>query len=211
MATKTFKVPSFTSYVPNNAFATYLFPSSSSNNIPSYTGLTLYAVSNSSGKYFLTNYAQQGSCYRSNGFMSYTNFKWMVDNDYFDNINISDYSSSDQFILYFPMDYYYSDNYTFRGIVDVRNPIVYKISDSITTSLYCENGAYNFHSAGYFESKITFTYEESTGGGESSGGGSTVVDSSSISNAILMIPATLIVISLFSIIYRMFINRRTRG
>lgn len=54
-----------------------------------------------------------------------------------------------------------------------------------------------------------FTYSVSSGSDDSGSGGST--DISPLVPAILMIPATIIVVCFFSVIYKMFMNRKVRG
>lgn len=56
-----------------------------------------------------------------------------------------------------------------------------------------------------------YTIEESSGGESSGGESSDPTDMSGVISAILMIPAVLIVIAAFSVIYRIFINRRVRA
>lgn len=96
-------------------------------------------------------------------------------------------NTTDDFILVFPADvvgnYYY---------VKVNKPVFLPANSSCST----------LSSSTAFP---VYEYEQS----ESTGGGST--DISPLIPAILMIPATIIVFGMFSIIYRMFINRRVRG
>lgn len=54
-----------------------------------------------------------------------------------------------------------------------------------------------------------FSYSVSSGSDDSGSGGST--DISPLIPAILMIPATIIVVCFFSVIYKMFMNRKVRG
>lgn len=100
-----------------------------------------------------------------------------------------------------------NDSSYFYGTVDFRNPI-FKDSPVVNscsnyTTISISNGVNNVRLYN------SYSYSVNDSGGDSGGGGST--DINSLIPAILMIPATIIVISFFSIIYRMFINRRIRG
>lgn len=95
-------------------------------------------------------------------------------------------NTTDNFILVFPTDLVNSYRY-----VKVNNPEFIPADSSCSTLTY-------------ISAFPIYEYEES-----SSGGGST--DISPLIPAILMIPATIIVVCFFSVIYKMFINRRIRG
>lgn len=94
-------------------------------------------------------------------------------------------------------------NLTTRFYTDFRKPVVSTANQMKTlcssTMTYSGN---NTNTSRYIINK----FEISSGSNESSS-----CDISPLIPAILMIPATLIVIACFSIIYRMFINRRVRG
>lgn len=183
-------------YIP---FASF----SNSNNqwyftIPSTTLLPVYdpywaIVKDSSEKYYLMPFANGTSYVCSNiSTRTLTNFE---SSGFFD--DSIDFTSGDS--VYFELD----TVGTSRFSTDFRKPVVSNVNDmkTLCNSVVTYTGN-NTNSGRLIINK--FVIQES-----SPSGGST--DITPLIPAILMIPATLIVLGMFSIIYRMFINRRVRG
>lgn len=185
-------------YIP---FATY---SSSTNQyyltIPNSSLLPVYdpywaVVKDSSDNYYLMPFNGSGFTCSNITTKSLT----LMENSGFYDESI-DFSSGDSF--YYELSNIDS-NLTTRFYTDFRKPVVSTANDMKTfcSSITTFSGN-NTNTSRYIINK--FEIEQS-----SNSGGST--DITPLIPAILMIPATLIVLGMFSIIYRMFINRRIRG
>ena len=185
-------------YIP---FATY---SSSTNQyyltIPSSSLLPVYdpywaVVKDSSDNYYLMPFNGTFSSCSSITTKSLT----LMENSGFYDESI-DFSSGDSF--YYELTNI-DTNLATRFYTDFRKPVVSTANEmrSLCSSITTFSGG-NTNTSRYIINK----FEISSGSSESSS-----CDISPLIPAILMIPATLIVIACFSIIYRMFINRRVRG
>lgn len=136
----------------------------------------------------------------SSGYSYFANqitFNW---SDYFYS-DEPDWSSGSNFFLYFPATF---DSSLRILEVDVCN-LQHKVfnSSDISTSNYS-----NLAGSSIVEIHTFCSLDISD---SDSSGGSINFDDSNIVSSILFIPATLIVLSFFAVIYKIFINRRTRG
>lgn len=130
----------------------------------------------------------------------YTAFKENM-SDYFDNLPESYYDLPFNSFIAFPLNEV-NNNGVWEYQVDVRNPVFLNYNQNLCTSLRDD---WNLVPV------INYTVEIEDSGSGGGISGDINLNSEDIVNAILVIPATLIVISFFLIIYRMFINRRVRG
>ena len=116
--------------------------------------------------------------------------------DYY-NVDTSswDYNLSYNYSIYFPASISSYNSYVYE--VDVSHP-VFDVRDSVASKCSSVVSYYSY----YLVPKVSISVSDS--GGSSS-------DFTPVVSAILMIPATLIVLSCFFIIYRMFMNRKLRA
>lgn len=164
--------------------------------IPTNTLLPQYdynwaIVQDSSQNYYLMPFTGGFTC----SYVSTRSLNLLESSGWFD--DSIDFTSGDSF--YFPLDLISTGRFS----TDFRKPIVSTVSDMQTLC----NSVTTYTGGNSTASRLIinkFEIQEST-----PSGGST--DITPLIPAILMIPATLIVLGMFSIIYRMFINRRIRG
>lgn len=182
----------------SNQFFLTGFPTSS--NLPT-SNAPWAVVSDSNGDWYLMPFNYSGfQCSNINSISGITYFS-SYQPDFFD--SSVDFSSGETFYYKLtPLFSSYSSSNA-RWSTDFRKPIVDTVANAKTLCssvyTYSNNTSLNRFIINYVE------IPENSG----SSGGST--DISPLIPAILMIPATLIILGMFSIIYRMFINRRIRG
>ena len=113
--------------------------------------------------------------------------------DYY-NVDTSswDYNLSNSYSIYFPASVSSYNSYVYE--VDVSNP-VFDVRDFVASKCSSVVSYYSY----YLVPKVSVSVPDSIG------------SSPDLTIPILMIPATLIVLSCFSIIYRMFMNRKMRA
>lgn len=139
-------------------------------------------------------------------------WQWLKDHNFInpDTIDPTSYGYSNFFFAYKldPIDVRYIDNSTSQGkfYIDTYNPI---IGPDINT-LTCTSKTWyqNSISQTYFQFTTSYDLDVADSGGN---GGDTTIDATGLAPAILMIPATLIILAFFSVIYKMFMNRKMRG
>lgn len=137
-------------------------------------------------------------------------WQWLKDHHFLnpDTTDPTSYGYSNFFIAYnlTPIDTRYIDNSTSQGkfYIDTYNPVIGPDINTLTCSSKTWYG--NSISNNYFQFTTSYDLEV-----VDSGGGDTTIDATGLAPAILMIPATLIILAFFSVIYKMFMNRKMRG
>lgn len=159
-------------------------------------------TTDSNGDWYLMPFNYSGfQCSNINsisGLSNYSNFQ----PEFFD--SSIDFSSGDTFYYKLtPLFTSYSSSNA-RWTTDFRKPIV----DSVANVQSLCSGVYTY-SNNTATSRFIINYVELPDDSGSGSGGST--DITPLIPAILMIPATLLVISFFKIIFNMFMNKKVRG
>lgn len=208
MATKTFN--NIQIYKSGSTRYSYtMFPSgytiSNGDTIPTAPISGVGLIQDAEGNKYFTNNGGSSSCNLTT--FPYNNVNYLAENGF---IELGDVvlNSSTSYYLFFPVSYFNGSNpnsYGYKASVDTRHPIIRSNLDDVSS--FCDSVVSTSTNETYSLIYSTFDFDYSDSG--SGGGGST--DITPLIPAILMIPATLIVLGMFSIIYRMFINRRVRG
>lgn len=167
-------------------------------------------IQDADGNKYFTNNGGSSTCNLQT--FPYSNVNYLAENGFIDLGNVV-LNSSSSYYLFFPVVYYSpnannANSYGYKAGVDTRHPIIRSSADSDVSS-FCSSVVSTSSTESYSLIYSTFDFEYDNSGSGGSGGGST--DISPLVPAILMIPATMIILGMFTIIYRMFINRRIRG
>jgi len=189
--------------------------------LPALGGTDYQLIKATDGKYYLTRFSTRPtsdsnsvcSNQRSISADNYSNISWLVQNNYIDANSVPPTINNNQWRIYYPVNVLgdFDDTTHAKSVmrlsVDTYHPII-KTNNQSDYDTFCDFVYYmSASSTTAYLAYPSIEIEDTTSGG----GGSISVDSSGIINAVLMIPATLIVIGLFYITYRMFINSRNRG
>ena len=163
-------------------------------------------IQDADGNKYFTNNGGSSSCNLTT--FPYSNVNYLAENGFIDLGNVV-LNSNSSYYLFFPVSYFNGINpnsYGYKASVDTRHPIIRSNLDDVSS--FCSSVVSTSSNESYslIYSSFDFEYSDSGSGGS---GGST--DISPLIPAILMIPATIIVICFFSVIYKMFVNRRTRS
>ena len=193
---------SSTSYPVSNTYI-YAYPGIINNTFSLEMNSSVKILKNNSDSSYILVFGSKSSTSPISG-VSYgyyltsipSNFIW---SDYFTTPepNLSDYS--DGVFIWFPAS---KDG----GILTFDSCEAHYEDASVYSISYLQsNFTYvNANSLTSMVNNCSFTYDDSSSGSSS-------FNDSNIVSAILMIPATLLVLAFFTCIYRIFINRRTRG
>lgn len=207
MATAIQNVITFSKYNTGNEW--YAFPVSyfTSNGVDTPTGNSGWRIISDGTNLYFSYYGS--TCSNANT-ISYSNLKFLYNNGFINVPNFDNLDSSVGYYLYFPVTPINgisasSTSYSYSSvIVDSKNPIIRTSVDNISS--FCStipsssNNTVSSHKA-----YISYSIDISDDSGSSSDNYNDLI------SAILMIPATIICLACMSVIYKMFINRRTRG
>lgn len=209
MATKTFNnIQIYKSGTTRYSYS--MFPSgyiiSNGDTIPSAPINGVGLVQDADGNKYFTNNGGSSSCNLTT--FPYNNVNYLAENDFIDLGNVV-LNSSTSYYLFFPVIYFNGSNpssYGYKASVDTRHPIIRSNSDDVSS--FCSSVVSTSTNESYTLIYSTFDFDYSDSGSGGSGGST---DISPLVPAILMIPAAIIVVSFFSVIFKMFVNRRTRA